>query len=106
MIEGTALIKFTKSEVQLLINSLHMSITTVVPCVEGSEWKKPYKNLKKDLKIGSLFTTERKTRGVLIDCSTNAIVIITSSPNTRPEDNNFYLGKKTISAHTEVKEIR
>ena len=50
MIEGTALIKFTKNEVQLLINSLHMSITTVVPCVEGSEWKKPYKNLKKDLK--------------------------------------------------------
>ena len=71
------------------------------------KWKpaKGYKYLK-DLKIGSLFTTERKTRGVLIDCNTNAIVIITSSPNTRPEDNNFYLGKKTISDHTEVKEIR
>ena len=49
--QGTALIKFTKSEVQLLINSLHMSISTVVPCIEDSEWKKPYIKIKKDLSI-------------------------------------------------------
>ena len=50
IVEGTALIKFTKSEIQLLINSLHMSISTIVPCVDSSEWKSPYKKLKKDLK--------------------------------------------------------
>ena len=34
MSEGTALVKFTKGEIELLINSLHMSISTVVPCVD------------------------------------------------------------------------
>ena len=48
-IEGTALIKFTRSEVRLLINSLHMSISTVVPCVEDGEWKKPYEKIQEDL---------------------------------------------------------
>ena len=50
MMQATALIKFTRSEVQLLINSLHMSISTVVPCVENGEWKKPYEKIQKDLK--------------------------------------------------------
>ena len=50
MSEGTALIKFTKSEIQLLINSLHMSVSTVVPCVDSGEWKRPYEKLLKDLK--------------------------------------------------------
>jgi len=49
MMQATALIKFTRSEVQLLINSLHMSISTVVPCVENGEWKKPYEKIQKDL---------------------------------------------------------
>jgi hypothetical protein len=49
MMQSTALIKFTRSEVQLLINSLHMSISTVVPCVENGEWKKPYEKIQKDL---------------------------------------------------------
>ena len=49
MTQATALIKFTRSEVQLLINSLHMSISTVVPCVENGEWKKPYEKIQKDL---------------------------------------------------------
>lgn len=47
--EGTVKIKFSRSEVQLLLNSLHMSITTVVPCMENGQWKKPYEKLKKDL---------------------------------------------------------
>ena len=47
MTQGTALIKFTKSEVQLLINSLHMSISTVVPCVENGNCKKPYEKIQK-----------------------------------------------------------
>ena len=49
MSKGTALIKFTKNEIELLINSLHMSISTVVPCVENGEWKKPYVKIQKDL---------------------------------------------------------
>ena len=49
MMQSTALIKFTRSEVQLLINSLHMSISTVVPCVENGEWKNPYEKIQKDL---------------------------------------------------------
>ena len=47
---GTATIKFTDAEIQLLVNSLHMSITTVVPCVDSGEWKVPYESLRKDLK--------------------------------------------------------
>ena len=47
---GTATIKFSESEIQLLINSLHMSISTVVPCVDNGEWKVPYEVLRKDLK--------------------------------------------------------
>ena len=50
MSQGTALIKFSKNEIELLINSLHMSITTVVPCVDSGEWKIPYEMLQKDLK--------------------------------------------------------
>jgi len=46
---GTATIKFTDSEIELLINSLEMSISTIVPCVDSGEWKKPYEVLKKDL---------------------------------------------------------
>jgi hypothetical protein len=49
MSEGTALIKFTRGEIELLINSLHMSISTVVPCVSDGEWKKPYERIKSDL---------------------------------------------------------
>ena len=46
---GTAVIKFSESEIGLLIYSLEMSISTVVPCVDSGEWKKPYEVLKKDL---------------------------------------------------------
>ena len=63
------------------------------------KWKpaKGYKYLE-DLKEGSLFVTENGTRGVLIECSTNARVIIT-------ECHSDDLGKKIIAAKTEVKEI-
>ena len=70
IVEGTALIKFTKSEVQLLINSLHMSVSTIVPCVDSSEWKKPYKKLEKDLKKIRNDLTE-KEREMRIDVKTD-----------------------------------
>ena len=59
---------------------------------------KGYKYLK-DLKLGSVFTTEGGIRGVLIECETNAKVIITECCD------NSDLGKKIIAAETEVKEI-
>ena len=46
---GTAMIKFSESEINLLINSLEMSTSTIVPCVGNGEWKKPYEVLKEDL---------------------------------------------------------
>ena len=63
-----------------------------------------YKYLK-DLEPGAVFITQNKMKGILIECSTNARVIIIDVPNTRPEDKNYYLGKHIVAAHTEVKEI-
>ena len=61
---GTALIKFTESEIQLLVNSLHMSISTVVPCVENGEWKKPYEKIQGDLQkvVSQFIEKEREIR--------------------------------------------
>jgi hypothetical protein len=66
MSQGTALIKFSKNEIELLINSLHMSISTVVPCVENGEWKKPYETIQKDL-INIKLQLIEKEREVKID---------------------------------------
>ena len=48
--EGTALVKFSKSEIELLINSLYMSTTTKIPTEQDGRWKTPYESLLKDLK--------------------------------------------------------
>ena len=42
-------IKMTQQELELAINSLEMSISTIVPCVNNGGWKIPYEALKKDL---------------------------------------------------------
>ena len=50
MSEGaTVTIKYTESEVALLINSLQMTTSAKVPCVENGQWKAPYEKLKDDL---------------------------------------------------------
>lgn len=69
-------------------------------------WKpqKGYKYLK-DLDIGSGFRTSSGMAGVLIECSVNAKVIIGDIPHMSNEDKKFYLGRRTIAAQTEVKEI-
>lgn len=41
--------KLTSSEIGLLINSLGMLESTIVPCVDDGKWKIPYEQLKKDL---------------------------------------------------------
>ena len=64
----------------------------------------PTKGFKylKDLEIGSLFEIPSiKIKGILIECETNAKVIIVENKNNT--DNS--LGKRIISADTEVKLI-
>ena len=63
-----------------------------------------YKYLK-DLEPGAVFLTQAKMKGILIDCFTNAKVIIIDVPDIKPEDENYYLGKHIFAAHTEVKEL-
>ncbi len=46
---ATVTIKYTESEVVLLINSLEMTTSAKVPCVEDGQWKSPYEKLKDDL---------------------------------------------------------
>ena len=43
-------IKYSKEELELLINSLTMTCTTQVPTESHGLWKKPYESLLKDLK--------------------------------------------------------
>ena len=43
--EGVATIKLSESEIQLVLNSLRMSISTLVPCVDSGQWKVPYEQL-------------------------------------------------------------
>ena len=47
---STVTIKYTKQELELLINSLTMTCTTQVPTEDTGLWKKPYESLLKDLK--------------------------------------------------------
>ena len=67
---------------------------------------KPSKGYKflEDLELGSYFVTHTRMKGILIECETNAKVIITEVPNTSPEDRNYYLGKQIIGTKTEVRE--
>ena len=47
--EAVITIKLSDSELSLLINSLGMLESTIVPCVDNGKWKIPYEVLKKDL---------------------------------------------------------
>ena len=49
MEETVITIKLSSSEVSLLINSLGMLESAIVPCVDDGKWKIPYEQLKKDL---------------------------------------------------------
>ena len=68
---------------------------------------KPSKGYKflENLSPGAVFITSTKMKGVLLECETNAKVIIMEVPNTSPEDRSYYLGKQIIGAKTEVKEV-
>tara|TARA_R100000152_G_C6772579_1_gene199550 strand:+ start:1752 stop:2057 length:306 start_codon:yes stop_codon:yes gene_type:complete len=71
------------------------------------KWKpaKGYKYLK-DLAPGSGFRTQTGMAGILLECTTNAKVIIGDVPNIAEQDKQFYIGRRTIASTTEVKEIK
>ena len=46
--EAVATIKLSSNEISLLINSLGMLESTIVPCVDNGKWKVPYEVLKED----------------------------------------------------------
>ena len=60
----------------------------------------------KDLSPGSGFRTQSGLAGILIECETNAKVIIGLVPEMPEADKQYYLGRRTIAANTEVKEIK
>jgi len=64
---------------------------------------KPPKGMKylKDVPVGKMFITNSGMRGVLIDIGVNAKVVILDV-KVSDDDKQYYLGKQTISATTEV----
>lgn len=65
---------------------------------------KGYKYLN-ELNPGDYFQTQSGTKGIFINCNTNAKVIIVDAAVGDEEDRKYYLGKKTIAGETEVKEL-
>lgn len=49
MDEAVVTIKLSSNEISLLISSLGMLESTIVPCVDDGKWKVPYEQLKKEL---------------------------------------------------------
>ena len=69
--QGIATIKLSESEIQLVLNSLRMSISTLVPCVDSGEWKVPYEQLEKDF-VNILKLLREYKRGVQNDQKTES----------------------------------
>ena len=69
--QGVATIKLSESEIQLVLNSLRMSISTLVPCVDSGEWKVPYEQLEKDF-VNILKQLREYKRGVQNDQTTES----------------------------------
>lgn len=69
--EGVATIKLSESEIQLVLNSLRMSTSTLVPCVDSGEWKVPYEQLEKDF-VNILRQLRDYKRGVQNDQKTES----------------------------------
>ena len=70
--EGIATIKLSETEIQLVLNSLRMSISTLVPCVDSGQWKVPYEQLEKDF-VDILKKLREYKRGVQNDKKTESI---------------------------------
>ena len=77
--------------------------TLVKRALKNGPKSKPAPGMKylKDIPIGSMFETATGMRGVLIELTANAKVVILSV-NVAQEDASYYTGKQIISADTEV----
>lgn len=60
MNEAVVTIKLSDNEIGLLVNSLGMLESAVVPCVDNGKWKVPYETLKKDLQEIQLMVIEKR----------------------------------------------
>ena len=47
--QGTALIKFSETEIECLVNSLYMTTSLKVPTENNGDWKAPYRLLLKEV---------------------------------------------------------
>lgn len=59
--QGTAVIKFSESEIECLCNSLYMTTSLKVPTQKNGEWKTPYKTLLKEVE-GIKYQLKEKKR--------------------------------------------
>ena len=94
---------------KILERKIQQSAKLATKALKDKFTVKPQRGYKylKDLEIGQKFRTPTGTTGVVLDISSNAKVRITSVPSiVDEEDKGYYLGKKTISSDTEVKEIK
>ena len=77
--------------------------TLVKRALKNGHKSKPAPGMKylKDVPVGGMFETATGMRGVLIELTANAKVVILSV-NVAQEDASYYTGKQIISADTEV----
>ena len=65
MNEAVITIKLSDNELGLLINSLGMLESTIVPCVDNGKWKVPYEVLKKDLQTVQKSVIDKRKKHVI-----------------------------------------
>ena len=63
---GTALIKFSESEIECLVNSLYITTSLKVPTENNGNWKKPYEMLLKEVE-GINYQLKEKKRNYIND---------------------------------------
>jgi len=68
--QGTALIKFSESEIECLVNSLYMTTSLKVPTENNGDWKTPYRMLLKEVE-GINYQLKDKKRDIANDKKTN-----------------------------------
>ena len=74
--QGTALIKFSETEIECLVNSLYMTTSLKVPTENNGDWKTPYRMLLKEVE-GINYELKEKKRNIIND---------TKSTNQTPEN--------------------
>ena len=68
--QGTALIKFSETEIECLVNSLYMTTSLKVPTENNGDWKTPYRMLLKEVE-GINYQLKEKKRDIINDKKAN-----------------------------------